>query len=80
MLARTVLQPSLGGFGNGDGDEGPGDLWDPDDNANTGWHDGAQGPGRKQWNLLVVDDQKVVNAMAAPGVQAHQCIRLLTDT
>jgi hypothetical protein len=23
----------------------------------------------------VVNDEKVVNAMAAPGVQAHQCIR-----
>ncbi|KAF8489552.1 peptidase family M48-domain-containing protein [Russula emetica] len=65
--ARTVLQPSLGGFGNDDGEEAPPDLWDPDANATTGWHDGAQGLGRKEWNLLVVNDPKVVNAMAAPG-------------
>ena len=77
MPTRTVLQPSLGGFGNDDGQEGPPDLWDPDANATTEWHDGAQGLGRKGWNLLVVDDEKVVNAMAAPGVQAHQCIRPL---
>jgi len=75
MPARAVLQPSLGGFGNGDGEEAPPDLWDPDANATTGWHDGAQGPVRKEWNLLVVNDQKVVNAMAAPGAQAHQCFR-----
>jgi len=74
MPARTVPQPSLGGFGNGNGEEAPPDLWDPDANATTGWHDGAQGLGRKEWKLLVVNDEKVVNAMAAPGVQAHQCI------
>jgi len=67
MPARTALQPSLGGFGNGDGQEGPPDLWDPDANATNEWHDGAQGLGRKGWNLLVVNDEKVVNAMAAPG-------------
>jgi hypothetical protein len=75
LPARTVLQPSLGGFDNGNGEEGLPDLWDPDANATTGRHDGAQGNGRKRWNLLVVNDEKVVNAMAAPGVQAHQCIR-----
>lgn len=68
------MQPSLDRFGNGDGEEGPPDLWDPDANATTGSHDGSQKLGRKEWNLLVVNDQKVVNAMAAPGVQAHQCI------
>jgi hypothetical protein len=64
----------LGGFGNGDGEDSPPDLWDPDANATTGWENGVQGLGRKEWNLLVVNDQKVVNAMAAPGAQAHQCI------
>lgn len=67
MLARTVLQPSLGGFGNGDEQEGSPDLWDPDANATTGRHDMAPKLGRKEWNLLVVNDEKVVNAMAAPG-------------
>ena len=71
---RTVLQPNLDGFGNVDGEGAP-DLWDPDANATTGSHDGARGLGRKEWNLLVVNDQKVVNAMAAPGAQAHQCIQ-----
>ena len=74
MPARTVLQPNLGGFGNGDGQEGTPDLWDPDANATTGWYDGAQGFGKKEWNLLVVNDQKVVNAMAAPGVQAYHSL------
>jgi metalloendopeptidase OMA1, mitochondrial len=73
--ARTVLQPSRGFGSNGDGEEGPPDLWDPDANA-TGWRSGAQGAG-KEWNLLVVNDEKIVNAMAAPGMQAHQCIRPL---
>ncbi|KAH9987050.1 hypothetical protein BJV77DRAFT_1027253 [Russula vinacea] len=59
----VVQQPSLGGFGGGDGEEGAPDLWDPDANA-TGWRTAAQG---KEWKLLVVNDQKVVNAMAAPG-------------
>lgn len=68
------MQPSLGEFLNGDGEEGPPDSWDPYANATSGWQDGSQKFGRKEWNLLVVNDQKVVNAMAAPGVQAHQCI------
>lgn len=70
----VVQQPSLGGFGGGDGEEGAPDLWDPDANA-TGWRTAAQG---KEWKLLVVNDQKVVNAMAAPGVQAHPQTLLIT--
>jgi hypothetical protein len=61
-------QPS---FGSGDGQDGTPDLWDPDANAN-GSRAAAQGAASgKQWNLLVVDDLKVVNAMAAPGAQAQ---------
>jgi hypothetical protein len=60
----------MGGFGSGDGQEGPPDLWDPDANA-TGSGGAAQGAGGKQWNLLVVNDPNVVNAMAAPGAQAQ---------
>ncbi len=67
----------MGGFGHGHGEEGQPDLWDPDTNATTGWRDGAQGAGQKEWSLLVVNDEKVVNAMAAPGVQAHQYFHLL---
>jgi hypothetical protein len=63
-----MQQPSLGESGNGNGEEGQPDLWDPDANA-TAWR--AAPPQGKEWNLLVVNDQKVVNAMAAPGVQAH---------
>ena len=74
--ARTVLQPSRGFGSNGDGEEAPPDLWDPDANA-PGRRDGAQGAGGKEWNLLVVNDEKIVNAMAAPGMQAHQYIRSL---
>jgi hypothetical protein len=70
----VVQQPSLGGFGGGDREEGAPDLWDPDANA-TGWRTAAQG---KEWKLLVVNDQKVVNAMAAPGVQAHPQTLLIT--
>ena len=70
-LARTVVQqPSVGGFGSGDGEEALPDLWDPDANNAAGWRGAAQGAARKEWNLLVVNDEKVVNAMAAPGVQA----------
>ncbi|KAH8986768.1 peptidase family M48-domain-containing protein [Lactarius hatsudake] len=58
---RSMLQPVFGA-GNGESEEGVPDLWDPD---STG-HGAAQGSG-KQWNLLVVNDKKVVNAMAAPG-------------
>jgi hypothetical protein len=28
----------------------------------------AHGVGRKEWNLLVVNAQKIINAMAAPGL------------
>ena len=73
----AVLQPSLGGFGDGDGEEDLPDLWDQDANPTTGRHDGSHGLGRKKWNLLVVNDQNVVNAMALPGAQAHQCLRAL---
>ncbi|KAH9054686.1 peptidase family M48-domain-containing protein [Lactarius vividus] len=58
---RSVLQSGFG-FGNGESEEAVPDLWDPD---STG-HSAAQG-SRKVWNLLVVNDKKVVNAMAAPG-------------
>jgi hypothetical protein len=66
------LRPSFGfagddGTGNGDGDEGAGDLWDPDAARHGA---GQNGAGRKEWNLLVVNDQKVVNAMATPGMCA----------
>ncbi|KAI9511952.1 peptidase family M48-domain-containing protein [Russula earlei] len=64
---RAVPQPSFG-FTDGGGDEGPPDLWDPDA---TG-HGAVSGTAsRREWNLLVVNDEKVVNAMAAPGVLAH---------
>jgi len=43
------------------------DLWDPD---STG-RGAAHGSGKKEWNLLVVNDKKVVNAMAAPGVLSN---------
>jgi metalloendopeptidase OMA1, mitochondrial len=72
--ARVVVhQPSLGGFGGADGEEGAPDLWDPDANA-TGQRTAAQG---KEWKLLVVNDQKVVNAMAAPGMQAQSQLHSL---
>jgi Zn-dependent protease with chaperone function len=44
------------------------DLWDPD---STGGGT-ANGFGKKEWNLLVVNDNKVVNAMAAPGVFSNR--------
>ncbi|KAA1470753.1 hypothetical protein DENSPDRAFT_929073 [Dentipellis sp. KUC8613] len=40
-----------------------GETWDPD-RASRG---GAPGTGQREWNLLVVGDNKVVNAMATPG-------------
>jgi metalloendopeptidase OMA1, mitochondrial len=67
--ARTALRPSFG-FGGEDGDsDGSGnesvpDIWDPD----AAGRSAVQGPDRKEWNLLVVNDQKVVNAMATPGM------------
>ena len=63
---RTSLQPSFG-FGNDNGEEGFPDLWDQGATGRGVVH----GTGRREWNLLVVNDEKVVNAMAAPGVQAH---------
>ena len=58
-----MLQSAFGFGGNGESEEAPPDLWDPD---STG-HGTANGFGKKEWNLLVVNDKKVVNAMAAPG-------------
>ena len=74
----VLQQPSVGGFGNGDGDGegGQPDLWDPDANA-TAWRSATP---RKEWNLLVVNDEKVVNAMAAPGVQEHSSFTVTPNT
>jgi len=66
---RAVLQPSFGFINRDRGDESPPDLWDPDATGLSAVDGGSM--GRKEWNLLVVNDQKVVNAMAAPGVRAH---------
>jgi hypothetical protein len=62
-----MLQSGFG-FGNGESEEVVPDLWDPD---STG-RGAALGSGKKEWNLLVVNDKKVVNAMAAPGVLSNQ--------
>ncbi|KAH9981802.1 peptidase family M48-domain-containing protein [Russula compacta] len=59
---RMALQPSFA-FGNDSGEEGFPDLWDQGATGRGVVH----GTGRREWNLLVVDDKKVVNAMAAPG-------------
>ncbi|KAF8259043.1 hypothetical protein EI94DRAFT_1752577 [Lactarius quietus] len=48
---------------NGGSEEAVPDLWDPDSTGPST----ANGFGKKEWNLLVVNDNKVVNAMAAPG-------------
>ena len=58
-----MLQSAFGFGGNGESEEVVPDLWDPD----SAGHGTANGFGKKEWNLLVVNDQKVVNAMAAPG-------------
>ena len=70
--ARKALRPTFGfdgedGYGNGGGDETAPDLWDPDAAGRDTVHNGAS---RKEWNLLVVNDKKVVNAMATPGMCA----------
>lgn len=63
MSARTALRPSFGwGSGDGGADTAP-DPWDPDAAGRGAVH----GPSKKEWDLLVVNDPKVVNAMAAPG-------------
>lgn len=69
ISARTALRPSFawGGDDGGDGSDVAPDLWDPDA-AGRGVVHADSG---KEWNLLVVNDPKVVNAMAAPG----SCIR-----
>lgn len=75
MPARTALRRGFG-FGGGGDDDGSGDgsggehapdLWDPDATGRGAAH----GVGRKEWNLLVVNDEKVINAMAAPGPSWH---------
>jgi len=65
ISARTALRPSFGwgGDGGGDGNDVAPDSWDPDAAGRGVVHVAS----RKEWNLLVVDDPKVVNAMAAPG-------------
>lgn len=66
MSARTALRPSFGWGGDGGSDNGNDtapDSWDPDAAGRGAVH----GANKKKWNLLVVNDQKVVNAMAAPG-------------
>ncbi|KAI9456016.1 hypothetical protein BJY52DRAFT_1277558 [Lactarius psammicola] len=59
---RNVLQSGFG-LVNGESEGAGPDLWDPDSTGRGAGH----GSGKKEWNLLVVNDQKVVNAMAAPG-------------
>jgi hypothetical protein len=58
---RSMIQTDFGSGGS-DVDEGSPDLWDPDATGRSGASRTA-----KEWNLLVVNDEKVVNAMAAPG-------------
>jgi metalloendopeptidase OMA1, mitochondrial len=63
---RTGSMTQTGvGFGdsNSDVDEGSPDSWDPD----AAGRSSASRTASKEWNLLVVNDEKVVNAMAAPG-------------
>ncbi len=62
---RSVLQSGFGS--NGESEEAAPDLWDPDSTGRAT----ASGFGKKEWNLIVVHDKKVVNAMAAPGVCLH---------
>jgi hypothetical protein len=66
ISARTALRPSFGWGGDDGGNDGSDvapDLWDPDAAGRGVVH----AVSRKEWNLLVVNDPKVVNAMAAPG-------------
>ena len=61
------------GFGNNESEEAFPDSWDPDSTGSST----ANGFG-KEWNLLVVNDNKVVNAMAAPGVFSNwTCVQVL---
>jgi metalloendopeptidase OMA1, mitochondrial len=64
--ARAAMQTGFG-FGGRDVEEDSPDLWDPDVTTRRT----APRTGRKEWNLLVVNDGKVVNAMAAPGKSLH---------
>jgi hypothetical protein len=57
-----MLQSAFGSS-NSESEEAVPDLWDPDSTGSGA----ANGFGKKEWNLLVVNDTKVVNAMAAPG-------------
>jgi hypothetical protein len=59
---RSMNQTDFG-FSSNDVDEGSPDLWDPDVTGRSG----SSGTAGKEWSLLVVKDEKVVNAMAAPG-------------
>ena len=63
MSARAALRPSFGWSSDDGGADTAPDPWDPDAAGRGAVH----GPSKKEWNLLVVNDPKVVNAMAAPG-------------
>jgi hypothetical protein len=60
--ARAAMQTGFGFGGSDVGEDSP-DFFDPDATGRRS----APRTGRKEWNLLVVNDGKVVNAMAAPG-------------
>jgi hypothetical protein len=78
--SRSSFEESAGGRfdgnGNGGADGGAPDLWDPDADAARRWDSPDSSSGgsahglaaRKEWNLMVVNDQKVVNAVASPGL------------
>ena len=58
-----MLQSGFG-LGNGESKDVVSDLWDPESTGRGAAHDFV----KKEWNLFLVNDKKIVNGVVAPGV------------
>ncbi|KAG6853501.1 hypothetical protein C0991_003775 [Blastosporella zonata] len=63
-LLPHLVQPPFGGE---PGDEA---AWDPDAQWGKSSDGGSGQPSEREWDVIVVNDPKVVNAMATPGANA----------
>jgi len=64
-ILRGEAQPSLSPFGMRSDFEG--DSWNPDADFGAAKDPGPSYGPRKEWDVIVVHDPKMINAMASPG-------------
>lgn len=66
-ILRGEAQPSPSPFGVRSDFEGTGDTWNPDRDFGAATDPGPSYGPSKEWDVIVVNDPKMINAMASPG-------------